>query len=740
MAITDADQLVEVRWRLIEDAALSSTLWTLPEIAALFNQRQDRFNRDTFFLLAHQPIAAVAGTEDYDLPEDWIATERVTWRTLAGAISALTPVDRFGMSNLFSPGNLPPRPIAYDDQSAGIEVLEIGPVPAAESPAIDHLPFITRPFPIGLAGLHLVKPIDQLTANELAIMTNVVSGQGGGVSPRPGLTRLYTFGGAAVHSVARWYDPKDLSVMHFWGRDAEWIRAEGATVASLESGFSGEPLTMIQAETELGLSKIYVADKNKMRRSGPAGPSQPIGLPAPAVPTVVVNAGLRKTICNFDASDGTAAATWKGIGTYDDKDGGLAGNPIFSDIPSPLDSGVNLATVAGNATDSYSQTMEHVLALDLTTFDSGAAVTDDDIIHLDIRMDRPTHVEEVRVYFVVSPFTMDLVPLVSPAIPAAIPGVSALQNTAAYFHIYRPSEFEEIIGNLLPAQLGLVNVQQSSLLFPHARTRPPTSLPVGTAVPRNTPPDSLFVTPATPGAHVWVEFGKIGLPIRRGDFLKLGSAGMAGTDWSTVTGIYIVVTLRGNVNANVAFDDCYVTGGGQVDSSEPDAQPLDYRITQKDSATGEESNPSAVMVTGAKAPVTGAVGTVDAMRQTVTITPAAAYGRSTVRQLAWRRGASLVDNWYFVGMNATDGGPILDNTADETALVAGTVQIDHDQPITTVAVDGSTLLNQPLSVLFGPVDGYIFGCGDHFRPGCLYWSKRNEPDHWPAANYGRSAR
>ncbi len=132
MAITDADQLVEVRWRLIEDAALSSTLWTLPEIAALFNQRQDRFNRDTFFLLAHQPIAAVAGTEDYDLPEDWIATERVTWRTLAGAISALTPVDRFGMSNLFSPGNLPPRPIAYDDQSAGIEVLEIGPVPAAD--------------------------------------------------------------------------------------------------------------------------------------------------------------------------------------------------------------------------------------------------------------------------------------------------------------------------------------------------------------------------------------------------------------------------------------------------------------------------------------------------------------------------------------------------------------------------------------------------------------------------------
>jgi hypothetical protein len=132
MAITDADQLVEIRWRLIEDAGFSSTLWTLSEIAALFQQRQDRFNRDTFFLLAHQPIAAVAGTEDYTLPDDWIATQRVTWKTLAGAISPLTPVDRFGMANLFAADQLPPRPIAYDDQSAGIGVLEIGPVPTVD--------------------------------------------------------------------------------------------------------------------------------------------------------------------------------------------------------------------------------------------------------------------------------------------------------------------------------------------------------------------------------------------------------------------------------------------------------------------------------------------------------------------------------------------------------------------------------------------------------------------------------
>lgn len=129
MAITDADQLVEIQWRLVEDVNLSSELWTLAEIAGLFNQRQDQFNRDTGLLLAHEPIVATAGVVNYTLTDEWIATQRVSWRTPTGSFSSLTPADRFAIDTLVSVNQPPSRPIAYDDQSAGIGVIEIGPAP-----------------------------------------------------------------------------------------------------------------------------------------------------------------------------------------------------------------------------------------------------------------------------------------------------------------------------------------------------------------------------------------------------------------------------------------------------------------------------------------------------------------------------------------------------------------------------------------------------------------------------------
>ena len=45
MAITDADQLAEIAWRVVEaDTTFTSGLWTVTEIANYFNQRQNHFN------------------------------------------------------------------------------------------------------------------------------------------------------------------------------------------------------------------------------------------------------------------------------------------------------------------------------------------------------------------------------------------------------------------------------------------------------------------------------------------------------------------------------------------------------------------------------------------------------------------------------------------------------------------------------------------------------------------------
>ena len=64
MAITDQQQLSEVQYHLLETVdnglTIASGLWTVAEVVAYFNQRQDRFNKDTGIILirANQAVAA----------------------------------------------------------------------------------------------------------------------------------------------------------------------------------------------------------------------------------------------------------------------------------------------------------------------------------------------------------------------------------------------------------------------------------------------------------------------------------------------------------------------------------------------------------------------------------------------------------------------------------------------------------------------------------------------------------
>lgn len=138
MAITDADQLAEVQWRVLEvSSSFPSGLWSVSEIADYFNQRQNRFNRDTKLLLAHQPIATVNGTYSYPLPQDWIATQRMTFTPYnaqgapSGATNPMKRSDRFAANRgiALGGGTPPGGPVVYDDVSAGTLTLEVFPTP-----------------------------------------------------------------------------------------------------------------------------------------------------------------------------------------------------------------------------------------------------------------------------------------------------------------------------------------------------------------------------------------------------------------------------------------------------------------------------------------------------------------------------------------------------------------------------------------------------------------------------------
>jgi hypothetical protein len=108
----------------------------------------------------------------------------------------------------------------------------------------------------------------------------------------------------------------------------------------------------------------------------------------------------------------------------------------------------------------------------------------------------------------------------------------------------------------------------------------------------------------------------------------------------------------------------------------------------------------------------------------------------------YRRGGSLPDTWRFVSqsqVSALSAGvcvsgalEIDDNVSDTTLSTSDIIQLDNDQPVTSV-----TKLNQPLSFIWGPVgiDARVLGVGDPARPESVYFSKPGNADAWPPQNW-----
>ncbi len=133
MAVTDGDALTEVQGKLLEDATFTSGLWTLAEVYAYFNERQNRFNRDTLLMLAHEDTAVPAATVNVALPPDWIATQRASWKDVATGI--FTPLDRssrYAALMGISTNALPTKPLLLDDDAGGTLSAELFPIPAAD--------------------------------------------------------------------------------------------------------------------------------------------------------------------------------------------------------------------------------------------------------------------------------------------------------------------------------------------------------------------------------------------------------------------------------------------------------------------------------------------------------------------------------------------------------------------------------------------------------------------------------
>jgi hypothetical protein len=571
-------------------------------------------------------------------------------------------------------------------------------------------PFQNQIIRFGVKGLNLKDSLDVLEG--WSRHTNLDHDNTGEATTRAGQTG-FAGAGSVHHSVRKLRNPNTGADTRIWGIDASLYYGVSGVLASADSGYSGHPLALVPHRPPLsGEPWMYVGDSSRMRKIKGDGTDQQIGLPAPTVvPGIALATEKRTTIAACDASDGTNAAAWTMV-AGEDTEGTPTGVPAIADDAAPTTGAIAITVDPGSATEAFDSWGGVPISADLTLV-GGAPASDDDVIHLWMKTSHPHHIEEVRVYFVIDA-AFD---------PANLPGMED-GNENAYVKGFRQNDFVQFVQTTQTQ----IEAAETARIFA-VRDRDLKTRETGDTRPSwreqraKVDPIRDASKQIGAGAHEWFEMGSIGLSLRRGDFKRIGSDSTR--DWATVTGMILYIASKEGALL-VGFGGVYLTGGSGPDTMEPGAQPYDYVYTHYDPTTGAEGNSSPVMAD----PIANGQ---DALRRGIIVTPTANGSSASIRQRIYRRGGSLVEDHFFVGTNTSDGGAFTDSETDDGIAAAGTVPIDHFQPVPTVDSNGNTVLAQPIYALWGPLEGMLFGCGDPFRPGHLYYSIPDQPEHWSAS-------
>jgi len=589
--------------------------------------------------------------------------------------------------------------------------------------------FETQIVRFGSGSLNLKDSLDTLEG--WARHTNVWHESEGEATARPGQTSLATHGsGTTCHSIRKLRDPNSAATTRLWGVGTTLHRGRDGATTSIATGFSGDPLALLPHRPPLsGEPWMFVGDRLKMVKVRADGLTLPIGLPAPGTPDTALHTEYRTGIAMCEAGDSTAAAAWvPAPGTTS------AGEPTSTPLAATADFGIapsgseSIYCVTdpgplpepepGAGGVAYDSWWGVPVDRNLTTVtEVGGSdtrpATDDDLIHISMKTSSPAELAEIRLYLVCAA-TFD---------PLILPGLGEA-NQDAYVKAFRPNDYVQFV-QAAQAQIDAAeSARIHALRDRDSQARGFDDVRGSWATQREiSDPARAQSFQIGLGAHQWFSYGLTGSPFRRGDFQRIGST--PGRNWSTITGVIVYLrTMPGTGPIAIGVDDIYLTGGWGPDTAEAGAQPYDYRATHYDPRTGCESNGSEEQET---------LVVIDPLRRAVDVTPPA-FGDAAVRQRIYRRGGSLIDDWYYCGENDGDGATFVDGLHDSEIVAAGILPTDHYQPVPTIDdATGDTVLAQPVPSLWGPVDGLLFACGDPHRPGHVYYCVGGQPDHWSAS-------
>lgn len=576
------------------------------------------------------------------------------------------------------------------------------PVPSYETPM----------YQIGRKGLNLVDGIDTLDPQELSRMVNVFSVYGGPLTVRPGETALGTTAGVErIHSLFRLNDPGAGAFARFAGSNANLFRGTTGAFANVDSGYSGDPLTFTGVTMPLsGTPYVIVSDRSRQRKINRTAAVEAFGIPPGVLTSTALLAAQQKSICDFTAADGSAAASWAVNAGFDRAvPPNASGAPVVIDIFAGA--AIQATTAVGAATGPYYSFINLAHFIDLSIFSIGNPTSDDDQIHLLFNVSAPQWLEEIKIYLCIS----------TPFVGNSIPGDGG-GNTDAWFKSFRPNDLQPYFEQMLSG-LDSSDTLRLRTLIEQFKTDQPGDLRASLIdVTGSLDLNRQNIPQIAAGRNIWGEFGILGVPLRRGDFQRIGTN--LTYSWATMSGICIVMNTNSANPIQFQFDAWYIHGGSGPDASDVGASSYDVRVTNYNPVTGSEGNPSAEQA---------AAAFLNPLRQTIRAVPTAS-GTAALRQKAYLRGGSSTgtQNWFFAGQNAADGGNIDIIVGDDERILDDTLEIDNDQPVTSVnPTTGATILNQTLPVYF-QVETFTFGLGDPNRPGTLYRSKSGKPEQWPA--------
>lgn len=610
-------------------------------------------------------------------------------------------------------------------------------------------PYENQTIVMGIGGLDLRRPPELVPPGKYTRLTNVERRLEGAWHGRPGQTLLFTLPVATdIHTLGRLNDAATGTFTRIAGSGTKLytgVTGLFTEVVNPWGEFSGDPLTFVPLRPPLSSDAwAYLGDSAQMLKvRGTDGLLTQIGLSkAMAIGgRFRIDEFARTPDSSFSAADRTRFSCF-GF----DIAAGTGGDSPFAQLATEKTKIIDSCETAGwtnntgtgtgpptNATDAadfkvgtsslklttngpagsrYYQYWAKANTVNLSVFSdtNQTPASDDDVIHLWLKADRPDLVQEIRIYFVISAFDT-----------ATVPGSSTTLNTDAFLKAIRPADFTDFY------EASIITLSAASAFNANAQTLGRLGAleddrqGLASLVKQQTEARRAKSLQLAPGRGQWTEQGAVGAALYRGDFRRIGSD--QSKSWGDVKGVIILVQLKQG-NANIWFDDIFMRGGYGPDTSPIGSTSYDYRWRHYDPRTGVKGNPSDTQ-SGRFA--------LDPIRQAVTLTPLA-YGDADIRQQFFRRGGSLVSNWYLLGTNTSDGGSFTDIYSDDELKAAPFIEIDNDRPVTTVDSAGDAVYEQPLPSIWGPVLDLLMGCGNPYEPGKVHWSKSGEYDHWPVNN------